>query len=204
MKKFLSLFLALVMMFLTVGCNLDSSDETTELSRGTIEGDVYSNDYLDFQFTKPESWVYATDDEIAEAMSLGADLMLEENFKDALEDNVAVYDMMVVDTLTGSNISVGYENLAKTFATNITEDQYAEALQSQLENVSGMSVEFPDTYDTVKLGKTEFTRVLCTTTAYDITMTQIYYLHKIDGYMSYIIVTVLDGYDVVDVEAMFQ
>ena len=73
MKKFISLFLAIVMLAMLVGCNNvpsgggDNKGDTpkAELSRGTIDGDVYTNEYLGFKFTKPESWVYSTDEEIA-------------------------------------------------------------------------------------------------------------------------------------------
>lgn len=199
MKKTVALLLALVTVFLLVGCNTGKA----ELSRGTIEGNVYKNEYLGIQFTKPDSWVYSTDEEIAAVTNMGAEL-LGENFKEALDNNPSVYDMMVVDSITRNNINIGYENLAKTLSSNITEEQYVEALKRQLENISAISVTFPDTYDTVKLGETEFTRVICSTASYGVKMTQVYYLHKIEGYMAFIIVTIQDGDSVADIEAMFK
>lgn len=199
MKKIVALLLAITMAFLFVGC------QTTEISRGTIDGDTYKNENLSFEFTKPESWVYSTDEEIAEAINIGVENFGNESFKKALENNTSVYDMMVVDSLTRTNINVGYENLSKTFSRNITEEQYIEALEEQLNSVTSMQVTFPDEYDTVKLGQTEFTRVICPVTASGVSMTQVYYLHKIDGYMGFVIVTInFDGYTVADIEAMFK
>ena len=99
MKKFLALTLAVVMALLLVSCTFvssnkdeqpDDSKKSPELSRGIIEGDIYTSEYLDLTFTKPESWVYSTDEEIAAAMNLGVDMFLGENFKNALENNPSI------------------------------------------------------------------------------------------------------------------
>ena len=213
MKKFLALTLAVVMALLLVSCAFvpsnkdeqpDDSKKAAELSRGTIEGDVYTSEYLGLSFTKPESWVYSTDEEIAAVMNLGAEMLLGENFKNALENNPVIYDMMVVDTITRSNINVGFENLSKTFASNITVEQYVEALKAQLANVSGLTVTFPESLETVKLGETEFTKLDCSVTAQGVSMKQVYYLKKADKFMCYIIATIPSGYTAAQVEAMFQ
>lgn len=212
MKKFLALTLAVLMTLLFVSCasvpsnkdEHDDSQKTPELSRGIIEGDVYTSEYLGITFTKPESWVYSTDEEIAAAMNLGADMFLGENFKNALENNPSIYDMMVVDIITRSNINVGFENLSKTFATNITVEQYVQALKTQLANVTGVTVAFPESLETVKLGKTEFTKVDCTISVQGTSMKQVYYLKKADKFMCFIIVTVPSGYTVEQIEAMFS
>lgn len=213
MKKFLALTLAIVMALLLVSCasvpsngdeQPDDSKKAPELSRGTIEGDVYTSEYLGLSFTKPESWVYSTDEEIAAAMNLGVDMFLGENFKNALENNPSIYDMMVVDTITRSSINVGFENLSKTFASNITVEQYVEALKTQLGSISAMQVTFPEALATVKLGATEFTKVDCSVTAQGVSMKQVYYLNKSDNFMRFIIVTIPAGYTVAQIEAMFQ
>ncbi len=200
MKKFLALLLAIIMVIMLAACN----KQNAELSRGTIEGDVYKNESMGFEFIKPASWVYSTDEEIAAAMNLAVDNFFDDNFKEALENNPSIYDMMVVDMTTRTNINVGYENLKKTFATNITEEQYIEALKQQVSNVSGMTFSFSDELETVKLGDSEFTKCVCDTTANGVNMTQVYYLRKIDGYMTFVIVTITSGYTVADIEAMFQ
>ncbi|MBQ2810532.1 MAG: hypothetical protein IJF11_06545 [Clostridia bacterium] len=210
MKKLISLLLAVIMAVMLVSCDStkDQDDDPpkvkVELSRGTIDGDVYKNEYLDFEFTKPESWVYSTDEEIASLLNLSVDTILGDKFKDALNTNPSLYDMMVVDSLTSTNISVGYENLSKTFSSNITEKQYVESLKKQLENVSDMTVVFPDTLEKAMLGNTEFSKAVCTTTVYNTTMNQIYYLRKVDGYMAYVIVTIPNGYTIAQIEAMFK
>lgn len=213
MKKCLCLLLSLVTLFLLVSCDLpsfiedlkkDDQKEKIEPIRGTIEGDVYKNEYLGFEFTKPTSWVYSTDKEIAEMVDLGAEMILGDNFEQTLKNNPTVYDMMVVDTITRTNLNIGYENLSKTLSANITIEQYIEALKSQLGDVSGMKVTFPDTYETAKLGETEFAKVVCPITMQGVSMKQVYYLRKTDGYMCFVIVTIPSGYTVSQIEAMFK
>ena len=183
-----------------------SQNEVSEtgISRGTIDGNVYTNNYLKFKFTKPESWYYSTDADIAALMNLGIEMFLNDQFKKALENNPSMYDMRVVDSATGTSIIVAYENLEKSFATNITEKQYIDAVKYQFTNISGISADFSDELVTVKLGGTEFTRVLCNVTTSGVTMTQVYYVHKADGYMSSVIVGIQGGYSVEQIEAMFQ
>ena len=205
MKKFLVLALAIVMALSFVACDsAQSGNQTANVSRGSVNGDVYTSEYLGLSFTKPSSWVYSTDEEIAAAMNLGAEKLLGENFKDALENNPSVYDMMVADTVTRTNINVGFENLTKTFSSNITVDQYIQALEAQLANVSGMTVTFPSSVETVKLGKTEFTKVVCSVNAMGVSMKQVYYLNKEDKFMRFVIVTIPSGYTVEQIEAMFR
>ena len=214
MKKILTLTLVLAMSLSLISCSLIPSDiggqnddgkgSTPVLSRGTIEGNVYTSEYLGVSFTKPESWVYSTDEEIAAAVNMGVDMFINENFKDALENNLSIYDMMVIDSVTRSNINVGFENLAKSFSSNITVDQYIESLKSQLAQISSMNVTFPESSKTVKLSGTEFTKLQCTTTTQGITFTQVYYLRKVDKYIGFIIATIPSGYSVEEIEAMFD
>ena len=210
MKKILSLLLVLTMVFLLFGCSSDSTSKETgesekaEISRGTIEGSIYKNDYLGFQFTRPDSWVYSTDEEIAAAMNLAIDNILGDNFKEALENNPVIYDMMVVDTLTRTNMQIMYENLKKSLSTNITIEQYVDALKQQFSGIPGMTVTFLDTLEKVKIGETEFTKCVCNTETNGVAMTQVFYLHKLDGYMASVIVTIRSGYTIADIEAMFQ
>ena len=201
MKKFFALTLAFLMLVMLCSCMTPS----ITITRGTVNGDVYTNDVLGFEFTKPSSWTYSTDEEIAEALELGLEYFDDEKFKNALEYNPAIYDMMAVDSRTGTNINVGYENLKKTFSSSMTEEQYLNKMEEQVQQeATGMTVDFSDTFEKVKIGETEFTKCISTVKASGITMTQAYYVKNIGGYMSYIIVTVTRGYTVADIEAMFK
>lgn len=199
MKKLTALLLALVMIVLCCGCSV-----FTEPKRGSIEGDVYKNETLDFEFVKPSSWVYSTDEEIAQAMDVGVELLGADKYKEALENSQSVFDMMVVDSLTATSVNVSYENLVKSAMSNITEEQYIDATKEQFANISQASVTFSEEYETVTLGKTEFTRAIATTKMSGITMTQAFYVHKVGSYMGVVLVTIRTKYTVSDIEAMFR
>ncbi|MBQ7799836.1 MAG: hypothetical protein IJ370_05030 [Oscillospiraceae bacterium] len=216
MKKILALLVTGLMLLSFAACNSSetekggSSDiksnvteQKKELSHGKIDGDTYKNEYYEFEFTKPASWVYSTDEEIAAAMNMTVD-QFGDNFADAVENGTTVLDMMVVDTVTGTNINVGIENLSKSFASNITEEQYVDAIKRQLSAVETMDIEFSDKTEKVNIGGNDYLRASLTNTVSGITMTQVYYLRNVDGYMCVITVTLVSGYEIADVEAMFS
>jgi hypothetical protein len=209
-KGLIALFVLLLTFF--VGCDPELNDgntastnkeERVKFSKGKINGNVYTNNMLGFTFTRPKSWVYLTDEELAAVINV-LPSYLGDNFDQAVMNNAVVFDMMVKDSFTGTNINVGYENLYKTYASNITIEQYIDAVKMQFANIPTITTTFSDTYETVRLGKTEFTRVICNTTAQGKSMTQVYYLHKIDHYMCNIVVTILGNYTISEIEAMFK
>lgn len=181
-----------------------NKEEKVTLSKGKIDGDVYTNEFLGLTFTKPKSWVYCTDEEVAALINLVPDDFLGGKLNEVLENNMVVVDMIVRDVLSGTNFNVIYENLYKTFSSNITIEQYIDALKMQLVGNPSMTVTFPDTYETVKLGKTEFTKVVCQSTALGNHLTQVFYLHKVDHYMCSIVVTLLGDDTIAEIEAMFK
>ena len=205
MKKLLAMLLVIAALTSFAACDLLPFGKE-KLSRGTIDGNAYVNEYVGFTFTKPSSWIYATDEEIAETMNIGIEQFADEDFKKSLDASGSLYDMMAVDKSTGANISFGNENLARTLSTRITIEEYVEALEEQTKNLSGMTVTFPDEYDTVTLGEKDYTRVICSVTANGIKMQQIYYIVKVDKYMAFAIATIPSGskYKVSDIEAMFS
>ena len=70
--------------------------------------------------------------------------------------------------------------------------------------MSGMQISFSDKLEKVKLGEIEFTKCVCETTANGVNMKQVYYLHKVDGYMVSVIVTITSGYTIAEIENMFK
>ena len=216
MKKIIALLVAGLMMMSFASCvsteggNDGSSDiksnvsaQKKEISRGKVDGDTYKNEYFEFEFTKPASWVYSTDEEIAAAMNMSVDL-LGDKYEETLKNNTALIEMMAIDVTTGTNINIAVENLAKSFASNITEEQYVEALKKQLANVQNMTIEFSDKTDRINIGGNEFLRASLTNTVNGVTMTQVYYLRNLDGYMCVITATLVSGYDISDIEAMLK
>ena len=234
MKKLTALFIASIIAALSFGCSngdenipddttnsihdtvadtiADESSHDTEtafipntnLSRGVIEGDVYTNECLGFSFTKPETWEYSPDNKLARSMNLEPEKM-NLHIEQLLEKRDVVYDMVVADPKTRTNISIEFENLSRTFDVDITEDHYIDVLQQKISGVTNMAASFYDSVAEVTFGENTYKRVAYSAvTASGIPMIQAHYIRKIDGYISYITVTIMGGYDLYEIEAMFS
>lgn len=172
--------------------------------RGIVDGDVYTNDYVGIKFVKPDFWGYSSDKSLAETFNVTEEMIHNDNFKQSLDSNLALYDMMAKNLINGSNVLVGYENLKFTSSEDITEIEYLESAKEQLENQSGMNATFPNSIDTAKLGNTEFTRLVYNISMNGVSMIQANYACKIDSYMAIVVITVTNGYSLEEIEAMFQ
>lgn len=174
-----------------------------EITRGTINGNVYYSDYSGVTFTKPDEWVYSSDEQIAEMMNIAQELLDTNSFQDMALQLSSVYDMAVTDIVTGTNINISYENLALSNSTDITEAEYADIVVEQINSLTTMNTEVVD-QSTVTLSGNEYLRITCNSDYDGFIMTQVYYLRKIDSFMNSIIVTLVGDYTIADIEAMFS
>lgn len=226
MKKRVILFLltALIIMTLTScsGGQSDTSAQTEDnisvndsdttvkdenpitMERGTIDDNVYYNEVTNITFAKPESMIYATDDEIAQTINITKEQL---NSNDLFENAAVttVIDFMVSDPMTGNNINVSYENLSKSNASNITMEQYIEIFKN---NVLSM---YPESYgytfsevEEITLGSDKYHKIIGLCTVEGITMEQGIYLRKVDKYMVSIAITTVDGTDLSVYEKCFS
>ena len=207
MKKIITMLLIIMVTLSMVACSASGGNPTAEegekgLSRGIISGNVYTNEYMGFCFTKPETWEYATDAEIAQMVNLSVENILGENFLEALENNESVYDMLVYDNVSGTSVSVAYENLSKSFSYNISVQQYLDAIENQFSSNTSMKLVFTGDIQKITLGNTEFFKAKAKNIFSGMTIDQVFYLKKVDGYMFAITVT-LQGYTAAEIEAMF-
>ena len=137
MKKLLALILALIMAvaftscgddrtFDDIGGNIDggsvSSEEDTLVELGGVDGTVYKNASVGIQVVAPEGWIFYSDAEIAE---------LNQNNTD-LEASNSMIDMMIIETTSGNNVSVSFENLGKIYGSVIGVDKYLELSKTNL------------------------------------------------------------------------
>ena len=166
---------------------------TAKFSRGKIVGNVYSSDYSGIKFTKPISWDYASDDDIVEL--LGGTIG-----QDTLDEIIAAgsgYDMMAADGVDNSVI-VGYENLAASNATSMSEQEYIELVASSL---TSMGYTAKNSTSAILSGYTYMKQEL-TLSANGVTVTQAIYARKIGDYMSFAILSTSES-SVAALEAMF-
>ncbi len=185
MKKALVLAVTFVMVLMTA-CGVSEKDKA--MVRGTVENGVFTSEFAGFKFAPPETWTYASDEEILAQMNLTAeDMDTAEKAQYELGKQKTIMDAMVVDE-TGANVIVMYENLALTIGgTKYDEKAYGDVLKEQSE-ASGFT-EFAES--SVKIGDNEYYVLECTSSLEGYTMKQHMLLRKIDNYMCAIAITTI-------------
>lgn len=196
--KYTKLFVVTLLVFLTLLCGCDiallsSVEEVKEFTRGTITDAVYTSTYSQLNFSAPSTWVYSSDEEIAELMDITAAQLSESvKFNEEVLEKATIYDMIVRNPLTGSNIIIMYENLAVQFGgIRYTENQYLESAKQMLSQTQNYV--YSDIYEQSVSGQKY--KVLRAELA-DMGITQYFYVRKIDKYILGIVVSVFEGDDI--------
>ena len=199
MKKFISLALILVFAISLCSCGVPELDEV----RGSVSGDVYENSYLGLKFTKPSSWDYATEDEIAQVAGTTEDVLNEGGIDETVD--AARYDMMASDAISGNNINLSLDivgNTASMSDLDATLDE-VEAQLTEMGSSIGMTYTFGE-HSKVKLSGIEFTKLSASAEYYGIAFEQGCYIAVKDGVCVNISITSYDGTPVTDIEALFS
>ena len=162
-------------------------EESKEVSRGIISGNVYTNDFADITITKPSDWVFANDEEIAATLNAGQ-AALDLNFlEEALTNAASVYDMYAYDDY-GNSIMICYENTMLTAGSTITAEKYAESFVDNMESVANPSYTYVSTED-VTFGHTDYVKVVLAGNTSGIEFQQAAYITVVDNYAISIITT---------------
>lgn len=208
MKKVLKSMLAIVltasMLFALSGCgnkeeekttndnektNVEQENKTVEFSMGSWSDNVYSNDFLGLKFKLPNGWKYSSDEEIAEMMNLGAELLNDEQKAAAEVSKLnSAYYMVANDPNTGDNISI----ISEKPAMEVTTEFYINQLKTQLQNVNTINYEIGETSKETVAGK-ECDTLTVDASMSGVKMTQRYYIYKVDKYVICIISTSTSG-----------
>lgn len=174
----------------------DSKEEKKEekklkAERGTIEDGVYKNESMGVSFPVADNMIVCSDEQIAETLNIGSDMISDqtkytaEDMEEAMEG--AMYDTIILFSDNSSNVSVIYEDLDKSQAVSLDEEQYLKALSNNLESMNmGYEVGEISKQD---IGGTEFSALTATTSG----LTQEYCLHQVGNYMIEFIFTYTDA-----------
>lgn len=188
---------AVAMLFTLSGCGKEESnkeankpeEQKTQFSMGKWEDNVYTNDFLGLKFKLPEGWKYSSDEEIAEMMNLGSEL-LNDDQKKALEVSKLnnAYYMVANNPNTGNNVSI----ISEKPAMEVTTEFYINQLKTQLQNVSSIKYEIGETSKETVSG-IECDALTVKASMSGVTMVQKYYVYKVDKYVVGIIATSTSG-----------
>ena len=179
-----------------------NEDSNKKVARGTISGDVYTNEFAGITFTKTADWNFLSDDEIASTINAGqADLDLNV-IEEALAKKASIYDMAAMSTM-GQSVMTVYENTMLTAFKKLTADEYIDALKTQLSNVSGISYTIGDVTDAT-LGSTQFKKLTVKAVTNDVELIQVYYTRAVGAYIVGVVVTAFSDSEITEIEAMFS
>ena len=184
--------------------------EGTDYERGVVENGVYHSDYADLTFETPDGWTELTEEQLLNMMNLGLELTGNEDMmNEELMKQSAIYDYSARD-VNGGNIAIMYENLKVSMgslADSMDEETYLTSVQKQLQGVSGVTYDDLTGPEEVELCGNTYYKISHKAT-YDImggyTVSQNYYVRKIDDFMLLILLTSgADGEDMDKYEQNF-
>lgn len=159
--------------------------KTTDISRGEWDGNQYVNEFANIKFNLPSGWSKYSDEQIAQVMNVGVELLNDDQKKLAeLAQSMVIYGMVANDDTTKANVSV----LLEKPTMKITPESYATSLKQQLEAVSSIQYKVNETA-TAKVGSEEYTALTSTASVSGVEIGQSYYIRAEGDYIITIIVT---------------
>jgi len=163
--------------------NAESEDN---YEKGTLTATSFESSYLNLKFVLPEGFVMATDDEIKQSNSAGADLMDLDKDTYELAKLITVTEMMASSPTGASNVMVIEEKLQ---LANMTSEQYLDVTATTLKSVEAMKYEVEDDYKTVNIAGQDYLELTAKCDYNGVTIFQNYYSRKIDTRVVSIILT---------------
>lgn len=169
-----------------------NDSETVTAERGIMEGNVYTNESMGIQATFPEGCVMYSDEEIAQVVGSGSEIMEEVYDSDSLENSIAgtIYDVIAVTADQSANIQIVIEDTQATMGMSLKAATYAQAMVNTLKTTyesAGITIGEP-TVTEENLGGLDFEVVSLSVNG----MTQEYYVHQVGNYMLLFTVTYTD------------
>ena len=175
MKKFLCLFLAVVLLVSLCGCfggngtddvrgdiasgspSQNENENEPEFSLGKATNNTYNNDFLGISCTLSAEWVFHTDEQILELNNI-VGTVVDEDIAERLKNANIIYDMFATYQTEVSNINI---NLEKLSAVQMISLDIKQTLEAQIDTIkqSYENMGYTDTnveYQKIKVDGKEF------------------------------------------------
>ena len=148
-KICLALLVAALLLSALTACAASSPQSLADSPmRGSWDENVFTSEHLGLSFTKPILWNVASDEEIAEIMGLGLEMLEMEMDVDAfmeVADVLVFHDMVAANPLTGASVQIIFERLVFP-ANRLSAPEYIErASQTLVEMGMDVNLDFPGT-----------------------------------------------------------
>lgn len=177
-------------------------NSSKKMTHGTIDGDVYTNDFIGFTFTKPADWKYLSDEEIAQTINAGQEVFDLNALEEFLSDNASFYDMSAQNATGTESVMMCYENTMLTAFRELTADEYIDVVKQQLSALPDMEYTVGETEDAT-LGGLDFRKFDATLSMNGIEVSQSYYARAEGKYIAGIIITSIET-PIEEIETMFN
>ena len=176
--------------------NEESNNEN--FSRGEWNDNQYNNEFAKITFNLPEGWVKATDEQIAEMMNVGVEMLNEDQQQEAeLSEQTMVYGMVANNPNDNSNISITLEKPILT----VTPEYYLTSVKQQLEALSSMQYTVGEQYE-VDIAGESYIAVDAEVEGYGVC--QSYYVKSEGDYIIGIIITAFNRDQVDEILTHFE
>jgi hypothetical protein len=141
MKRILNMVMAVCFVLLPlIGCSKNS-----DYKRGTLTENSFESKYLDIKFTLPEGFLMATEEDMLRMMGISADIT---GVNKKIIELTTVYEMMASTFIGYPNVIVMVE---KPLLSNITMEQYFEAVKTSLLALDNMDYVIDDEITSVEI-----------------------------------------------------
>ncbi len=87
------------------------SEEEALEALGSVDGNVYTNDYFGLRFEAVDNWSIGTKEEIANLSGLAADAVEDEELAEQLRTSGAIYDFYAQDNSNSDNINIVLQDI---------------------------------------------------------------------------------------------
>ncbi len=153
-----------------VNSYFDDEENEKEYEKGILTDTSYESEFVGVKYTAPDGWVLASESELAELPT----------------DEKTTWEMQAFSSLDGSNIVLATEKLPMK---NMTLSMYITFLTNSLKNNDQLTVSDIKEYGTMIIAGEEYHILSYTAIQNGISLTQTFYLRKINTYMIAITVT---------------
>lgn len=119
--------------------------------RGSWDGNMYFNDYLNISFAMPENWERVTDAQIAEQMEIGIQFLEGADAVDEIMEQAqtnSFMEMMAINNTTGANVTIAYQRLDDP---NMTAGQFIQYYTNYHFVAAGAEVSLGE-FENIQLG----------------------------------------------------
>ncbi len=162
MKRYLSLLLAVMLLWCVSACGSKTSDTDAaagtvqpgvtendaagqvqtgtdgeaatqdEFAPGSVSGGVYTNEFAGIGCKLDDSWSFYTAQQIDELNGMLADGAQSESVKTMLSENRSTFDMYAVSTDGLMTMSVAFQNLGLLSGATVSAQEYVELASAEL------------------------------------------------------------------------